>query len=130
MTDRDFSILFLLVVGPLLLVVVLGRDIIVTRNWCVQDLRKMLKAKEAIARIGIIIAVYYVLVVLGFFNRHFMPHIHIVPALIYVITIPATFGLLSSCRWLRIIAVIIMALSSSLFVSACIMKSLHFWYLE
>jgi hypothetical protein len=36
MTDRDFSILFLLVVGPLLVVVVLGRDVIVGRNWCVQ----------------------------------------------------------------------------------------------
>jgi len=92
----------------------------------------MLRAKEAIARIGIIIAVYYVLVVFGFFPPHFMPdiHIHPVPLLIYVFTIPATFGLLSSSRWLRIIAIIIMVLSFSLFVSACVAKILHIGYLE
>ncbi len=67
-----------------------------------------------------------------FFSPHFLPDvgIHPVPLLIFKITIPATFGLLSACRWVRIIGNILMALSFSLFVFCCIWKSLYPGYLE
>jgi hypothetical protein len=126
----SFALFLLLIVSFLLFHVLFSRSRIAIGHFCVQELRRLSVAREAIARIGVIIAVYYVLVVLRFFSPHFMPDIHIVPLLIFVITIPATFGSLSSCRWLRIIAIIIMALSFSLFAFACIVRSLDLGYLE
>ncbi len=128
----SFALFLLLIVSFLLFHVLFSRSRIAIGHFCVQELRRLSVAREAIARIGVIIAVYYVLVILRFFSPHFMPdiHIHPVPLLIYVVTVPATFGLLSSCRWLRIIAIIIMALSFSLFAFACIVRSLYLGYLN
>jgi len=126
----SFALFLLLTVGFLLFHVMFSRSRIPIGHFCAQELRRLSVAREAIARIGVIIAVYYVLVVLGFFSPYLVPKIHIVPLIIYVITIPATFGLLSSCRWLQIIAFVMMTLPFLLFVFACILKSLLGSYLE